>query len=120
MPLVRFDILEGKSEAFVAILLDAAHRAIVRAFELAGHDRQQIVYEHPREHIFLEDSGLGIERSDDVVLISVTSRPRPETVRMRFYEELCIELQSSCGISPSDIVVVITPDWSPVVPGHTF
>jgi hypothetical protein len=120
MPLVRFDILEGKSESDVLNLLDAAHRAISRAFNLSEHDRYQVVSEHPREHMVVQDTGLGIERSDDIVVVSVTSRPRLQMEKLRLYEELCKELEASCGISSSDVVVVITPDWTQGIPGRNF
>ena len=120
MPLVRLDILEGQSEAFVANLLDATHRVMVQVFALSIHDRHQIVCKHSRDHLVIEDTGLGIERTGNVVVVSITSRPSPEHTRLRFYERLCRELQSSCGISPSDVVVVITPDWTPGIAGRGF
>ncbi len=33
MPLLTFDLIEGRTEQEVKILLDAAHRAVLRAFE---------------------------------------------------------------------------------------
>lgn len=32
MPLLTFDLIEGRTEQEVKILLDAAHRAVLRAF----------------------------------------------------------------------------------------
>ncbi|WP_394830013.1 4-oxalocrotonate tautomerase family protein [Pendulispora rubella] len=47
MPLVRFDLIQGRTDEEVQTLLDAAHRAVVDAFEVPERDRYQIVYEHP-------------------------------------------------------------------------
>ena len=47
MPILRFDILEGRSEDEIAALLDAAHRAVLRAFSVPLRDRYQIVVEAP-------------------------------------------------------------------------
>lgn len=34
MPLLTFDLIEGRTEQEVKTLLDAAHRAVLRAFEV--------------------------------------------------------------------------------------
>lgn len=116
MPLVRFDLVEGRSQPEISTLLDAAHRALVSAFAVPERDRYQIVQEHPESHLVVQDTGLGIERTARVVVVSVTSRPRSEASKLQFYEELCRELKTSCGIESSDVVVAMVinsdADWS--------
>jgi hypothetical protein len=46
MPLMRFDIIEGRSQEQLKTLLDAAHRAMLRAFGVPERDRYQIVHQH--------------------------------------------------------------------------
>ena len=48
MPFLRFDLIEGRSEAELKALLDAAHRAMLAAFKVPERDRYQIVQEHKR------------------------------------------------------------------------
>jgi hypothetical protein len=114
MPLMRFDLIEGRSQEEVKTLLDAAHRAMVRAFEVPERDRYQLVHEH--RHMIIEDTGLDIPRSRNVVVVSVNSRPRTTESKQKFYAELCRELNDSCGIESSDVMVNITTntdaDWS--------
>ncbi|TAM52490.1 MAG: tautomerase family protein [Paraburkholderia sp.] len=116
MPLVRFDILEGRSEAQIATLLDAAHRAVVEAFDVPERDRYQVVTEHKSGRFIALDTGLNIARSHNVTLISVVSRPRAGQAKQRFYQALCRELRQACGIEPNDIIVSVTinsdADWS--------
>jgi hypothetical protein len=58
--------------------------------------------------MIIEDRGLGIERSDKVVVVQVTSRHQHErSEKVAFYKNLCEELERACGISPSDVVVTI-------------
>lgn len=40
-PLIRIDVIEGRSEAEIKALLDAAHRAVVAAFKVP--ERYQIL-----------------------------------------------------------------------------
>jgi Tautomerase enzyme len=116
MPLLHFDILEGHSESFIRNMLDGAHRAVLTAFSVPARDRYQVVQEHPKSRMIIEDTGLGIERSQNFVLVTVLSRPRTEDSKRLFYERLCSELTEACGISPDDVVVAFSinrdADWS--------
>ena len=116
MPLLRFDLIAGRSDGELRVLLDAAHRAIVEAFGVPERDRYQIVHEHHASHMIIEDTGLGIPRTDKVVFLQVTSRKRKKKQKEDFYRLLCKELEKECGISPSDVVVSIVEngdeDWS--------
>jgi Tautomerase enzyme len=116
MPLLRFDIIEGRSESELKALLDAAHRAVIAAFKVPERDRYQIVNEHKHAHMIIEDTGLGIPRTDKVVFLQVTSRPRGQEAKQAFYRGLAEELQRSCGLDPFDLVVSIVEntdaDWS--------
>jgi Tautomerase enzyme len=66
--------------------------------------------------MIVEDTGLGIERSEKVVFLQMTSRPRKKKEKVAFYKLLCEELEQACGIAPSDVVVSIVEnsdeDWS--------
>jgi phenylpyruvate tautomerase PptA (4-oxalocrotonate tautomerase family) len=116
MPLLRFDLIEGRTDDEMQTLLDAAHRAMLEAFKVPVRDRYQIVHEHKPGHMIVEDTGLGIPRTDKVVFLQVTSRPRKREQKEAFYRILCEELETSCGIAPSDVVVSIMEnsdeDWS--------
>jgi len=116
MPLLRFDLIEGRNDEEICTLLDTAHRVVVEAFKVPERDRYQIVHQHKPAHFIVQDTGLGIERSASVVVISITSRPRDEQAKLIFYRRLCEDLQQYCGISPNDVMVSITTnqdaDWS--------
>lgn len=116
MPLLRFDLLEGRSDADLKELLDAAHRAMLAAFKVPPGDRYQIVTEHAPSRMIIEDTGLNIPRTPNVVFVQVTTRPRSREMKETFYALLVAELEKSCGISPSDVVVSFISntdeDWS--------
>ena len=116
MPLLRIDLVEGRSEEELKKLLDAIHRAMLDAFKVPERDRYQIVHEHPAAEMKVEDTGLGIPRTDGVVMVQVTTRPRSRLEKQTFYELLVRELNRCCGVKPSDVVVSITQnadeDWS--------
>ena len=116
MPLVRFDAYEGRSESEIKTLLDSAHKAIVKAFHLNERDRYQIYDAHPRSRFVMQDTGLGIQRTDKSLIITVVSKSRPEVLKRRLYQEMTQELARSAGISPSDVMICIiensSADWT--------
>ena len=116
MPLVRFDLIEGRDELALKKLLDAAHHAMVQAFEVPERDRYQIVTQHPASEMVIEDTGLGFKRSKDVVVISVTSKQRTEEQKQKFYRLMVQELGEQCRIGANDIMISIVTngeaDWS--------
>ena len=105
MPLLRFDLVEGRSPEEVTSLLDAAHRAMVQAFGVPESDRYQVVHQHPAHELVLEDTGLGFARTAKRVVLQVITLPRRREMKVAFYEGLCRELDASCGIGSSDVVV---------------
>jgi phenylpyruvate tautomerase PptA (4-oxalocrotonate tautomerase family) len=116
MPLLRVDVFQGRSEAELKELLDAIHSATLAAFKVPVQDRYQIVHEHPVREMKIEDTGLGIPRTEQVVMVQVTTRPRSRIEKQNFYELLCQELLRRCGVKGSDVFVSITQnddeDWS--------
>ena len=116
MPILKIDVIGGRSAAELNELLDAIHGAVLAAFKVPEHDRYQIVHEHPAAEMRIEDTGLGIPRSGGIVMVQVTTRPRTRLKKQNFYELLCQELLRRCGVKASDVVVAITQnadeDWS--------
>ena len=116
MPLLRFDLIEGRNPSELRTLLNAAHDAMLEAFQVPPRDRYQIVHEHPATHMIVEDTGLNISRTTKQVLLQVTTRPRSREMKETFYRLLCERLEKRCGIAPSDVVVSLVTnsddDWS--------
>ena len=81
-----------------------------------ARDRYQIVHEHKASQMIIEDTGLDIPRTDKIVMLQVTSRPRSEEMKTTFYHLLAEKLETRCGIAPTDVMVnfVINSDadWS--------
>ena len=116
MPLIRIESAASRSQDEIKTLLDAAHRAVLSAFKVPERDRYQIYQEHPKSNMIVQDTGLGIARTGNVVIVTVTSRPRSQEMKQAFYRDLRRELKDSCGIEPGDVVVSIVTnsdaDWS--------
>jgi phenylpyruvate tautomerase PptA (4-oxalocrotonate tautomerase family) len=116
MPLVRIDAFEGRSEPEIKTVLDSTHRAIVKAFHINERDRYQIYDAHPKSRFVVQDTGLGIARTDKAIIITIVSKSRPEILKRKVYKELTEELARSASIAPSDVMVCIVEnsaaDWT--------
>jgi 4-oxalocrotonate tautomerase len=116
MPFLRFDLIEGRSEAEIQQLLDITHEVLVDTLHVPARDRYQVVHQHPRSRLVALDTGLGINRTDKLVMLQLTSRPREKSAKQEFYRVLAESLASACGIASSDLVInfVINADedWS--------
>jgi phenylpyruvate tautomerase PptA (4-oxalocrotonate tautomerase family) len=118
MPLVYYDIVRGRSRDQIRTLLDSAQAALVEAFGTPEKDRYQLVTEHSPDEMIIEDNGLGIDRSENLVVIHLINRRGKKTraQKEKLYELLARNLRRDCGLDPADLVMSITEneseDWS--------
>ena len=89
---------------------------MVNAFNVPERDRYQIVREHAPSRMIVEDTGLGIERTPNMLVLQVTTRPRSRAMKQAFYSSLVEKLEAACGIAPSNVLVTFVTntdeDWS--------
>lgn len=116
MPLIRIDVIQGRTDQQIAALADAVHEAVLEHFAAPPGDRYQIISEHPPGRMLIEDTGLGIERSDAVVVIQITHQGRTTAQKQALYAALATALHDRTGLDPADLVVAVvdntTADWS--------
>jgi phenylpyruvate tautomerase PptA (4-oxalocrotonate tautomerase family) len=116
MPLVRIDLVQGRTPAQVRAVADAIHTAIVDVYGIPQRDRFQIVTEHPATQIIAEDAGLGFERTDGVVMIQIfTQRGRTDDAKTTLYARVH-EALAAVGVASEDVFIGYVEngpqDWS--------
>jgi len=116
MPLLNIHIVKGRPANAVAELQQVIHEAMVEAFRVPVRDRYQIVTEHEATHLVMEDTGLGFERTEQRVLIHMTTRPRSQEMKQTFYQMVTRGLAERCGVAPEDVMFSVIEnsdaDWS--------
>lgn len=116
MPLVRIDLQQGRSAAQVRLIADVVQDVMVDVFAAPPGDRYQIITEHPVGHIIAGDSGIGIERSEGLVIIEVVHQGRTTEQKTKAYAELFQALAERTGIASGDLIVSMVgnakEDWS--------
>jgi 4-oxalocrotonate tautomerase len=117
MPLVRIDLLEGKTAEYLAEIGDIVYRSMVEVLSVPEDDRFQIITEHPPARLRYDRTYLGIQRSDDCVFLQITlSEGRTVETKQRFYKAVADRLHQSLNLRREDLFInlveVRKPDWS--------
>jgi phenylpyruvate tautomerase PptA (4-oxalocrotonate tautomerase family) len=116
MLLVRIDVVEGRSEEELRGLADAVQEVMLDASAAPDRDSYQVIHEHRPGRIIAEDTGLGLERTDEVVIIQVTQQGRVDSQKKALYTGLADRLRNRTGLVRSDLIVCDTEntkaDWS--------
>jgi len=117
MPLVRISLREGKTEEYRKALGDGVHRALIEAIEIPAQDRFQVITEHPAGGLIYDPTYLGVQRSDDVVLVQITlSTGRKPGQKRKLYQRMAEILGENPGLRPQDLMVnlveVAWENWS--------
>jgi len=117
MPLVRIDVLAGRTAEQLTAIADAVHDALVQAIGIPVADRFQVLTEHAPGTLIFDRSYLGVERTDGVVIVQVTlSVGRTLEKKRALYEGIARQLSARAGVRPEDVFVnlveVTKEDWS--------
>ena len=116
MPLIRIDLVEGRPDEQIAAIGDTLMRTLVDVYGLPERDRFQIVTEHAPGRLTALDVGLGIERSELVVVIQIfTQAGRSTDEKQEFFRTLAENL-AAVGVAGEDLVIGFVEngpaDWS--------
>jgi Uncharacterized protein, 4-oxalocrotonate tautomerase homolog len=102
MPLVKVEILEGKSKEYKSAILEGIHQALVDSIKIPDHDRRQRLYELSPD--CFEHNGW----SDNYTIVEVTMfKGRSAEAKKAFFRKVVENLASNPGISGIDITIVI-------------
>jgi 4-oxalocrotonate tautomerase len=117
MPLIRIDFIKGRLGSVVPAIGQAIHLALVECFNVPERDRFQVITEHSPGYLIYDPAYLGVERTDEIVLVQVfLSTGRTTDQKQAFYARVATLLQSEAGVRPEDVVIVLVEnkreDWS--------
>jgi phenylpyruvate tautomerase PptA (4-oxalocrotonate tautomerase family) len=100
MPIVHVHLQAGRPPAERKAILDGIHAALVEAFRIPEHDRNQLVHEYAPEH-FEARHGPG------AVFVELTVFPgRTPEAKRRLYEGIATNL-ARAGVDPMRTLIVV-------------
>ena len=117
MPLVRIDLLEGKSTEYREQVGQIVYRAMTDALGVPNNDRFQVITEHDRTGLQFDRTYLGIQRSDDCIFLQITlNAGRTLEAKQRFYKAVADGLHQELELRREDVLInlveVQKENWS--------
>jgi 4-oxalocrotonate tautomerase len=117
MPLSRVFLRKGKSAAHKQAILDGIYLALRETFDVPENDRFMVISEQDDENFDYDRTYLGIDRSDDFVIIQLTvSNTRPRAKKQALYRRIVERLSDKPGLRPQDVFInlveVLPENWS--------
>jgi phenylpyruvate tautomerase PptA (4-oxalocrotonate tautomerase family) len=117
MPLVRIDLVTGKSREYQEQVGEVVYQSLRGAFNIPENDRFQIITEHPVEQMPFDRDYLGVHRTDDCIFIQITlNAGRDVELKKRFYRTVTDGLHETVKLRREDVFIslveVAKENWS--------
>ncbi|MDW8569711.1 tautomerase family protein [Staphylococcus shinii] len=116
MPLMKIDLIKGREREEIKKILNISYEVMLDTFKAPKGDRYQIVNQREDYEMQILDTGLGVERTKNVIVFTIITRPRTQQQKQRFYSELTNKLHDDMGIRKEDIMFSLIEntdeDWS--------
>lgn len=122
MPLVRIDLLEGRSPTFIKLLSQTIHATMISHLSVLERDYFQIITEHKPYQLLFSHDYLDLSRSDKHIFIHMfLSAGRSGETKAEFFLALNaaivgIRVEGEEGVRGEDVSVILTEtkkqDWS--------
>jgi 4-oxalocrotonate tautomerase len=117
MPLVRIDLVSGKSKDYQQKVGEVVYQSLLCAFNVPENDRFQVITEHPLEQMPFDRDYQGVHRSDDCIFIQITlNNGRDVKLKRRFYKAVADGLHQAVKLRREDLFISLVEvpkeNWS--------
>ena len=117
MPLIHVSMRTGRSAATRSAICQSIHRALHDTFDVPDDNEFIAITEHEAANFRYSESYLGIERSDDIVMIQVTANDtRTSAQKKALFQRMAQLLVDDAGLRAEDVFInlveVRKENWS--------
>jgi enoyl-CoA hydratase/carnithine racemase len=106
MPIVRTDLIEGKSEEYRAQVGEIVYETLVDVLNVPKGDRFQVITEHRKSALPLDRDYLGVHRTDDCIFSQITLNAGGSVeLKQSFYRELTERLHQGVQLRKEDVFI---------------
>jgi phenylpyruvate tautomerase PptA (4-oxalocrotonate tautomerase family) len=117
MPIVRIDLLEGRTPEYGAQVGLIVARALTEVLNVPKDDLFQVITTHPTTGLRFDRDYLGIHRSDDCIFLQITlNSGRTLEMKQRFYKAVADGLHDDLKLRKEDVLInlveVPKENWS--------
>ena len=116
MPLVRIDLVQGKSAEYRRAIGGVVYEAMVDVLA-PKDDRFQVIAEHVEVNFIYDPNFFGIARSKDLIFVQLTLADGRRLEQTRgFYKRVVDDLHDRLGVRKEDVFISLVgtgrEDWS--------
>ncbi|QOQ79446.1 tautomerase family protein [Aerococcus urinaeequi] len=117
MPLVRIDLLEGKTAEFKSQLGELVYESMLETIGIPEEDKFVVVNDLKAEELIFSTNYLGVDRTDGIVIIQITmNEGRTTEVKKALYKTVAENLNNRLDIRKEDVFInlveVNKENWS--------
>ncbi|MGH2102659.1 tautomerase family protein [Aerococcus urinaeequi] len=117
MPLVRIDLLEGKTAEFKTQLGELVYESMLETIGIPEEDKFVVVNDLKAEELIFSTNYLGVDRTEGIVIIQITmNEGRTTEVKKALYKTVADKLNSQLDIRKEDVFInlveVNKENWS--------
>jgi 4-oxalocrotonate tautomerase len=117
MPLVRIDLVQGKTVEFRSKVGEIVYQTMVETINVPPKDHFQVISEHDKNSLIYDPEYLDIPRTDGIVIIQITlNEGRSIDLKKNFYKRLAERLHKELDIRVEDVFIslieVKKENWS--------
>lgn len=118
MPLVHIHVPQGKPAQYRTSISDVVYDITLAVLNIPKNNRFHVISEHAATDMRIDPTYLGIERSEDAIIIQVTLNEGRATLELKkmYYKALADGLHARIGIRREDVIInlveVKKENWS--------
>ncbi|MGH2102478.1 MULTISPECIES: tautomerase family protein [Aerococcus] len=117
MPLVRIDLLEGKTAEFKSQLGELVYESMLETIGIPEEDKFVVVNDLKAEELIFSTNYLGVDRTEGIVIIQITmNEGRTTELKKALYKTVADKLNSQLDIRKEDVFInlveVNKENWS--------
>lgn len=117
MPMTRVSLKKGKSADYKRAVLDSIYLAMRETFNCPEDDKFMVLSEHDDSDFYYGRSYLGIERTDELVMVQITcNNTRSLEMKKALYKRIVERLVAAVRLRPEDVLISLVEvgeeDWS--------
>ena len=117
MPLVRIDLVRGKSGSFRKQVGEIVYNAMRETINVPAYDKFQVITEHAADEINVADAYLGNSYTQDIILIQITMNTgRTVDMKKALFKRIADGLHDQLKVRRDDTVInlveIAKENWS--------
>lgn len=117
MPMTRVSLKKGKPREYKRAILENIYEAMRETFNCPEDDKFMFISEHDDGDFCYSPNYLGIERTDDLVVIQITcNNTRTLEMKKAFYLRVVERLVAALRLRPEDVLISLVEvekeNWS--------